>query len=161
MGTPGLRSAIGLIVAVLAVSSAAAIGGAATSSSVGEWYQALRKPSFNPPSWIFGPVWTALYAMMATAAWLVWMKRGFADAQLPLALFGLQLALNAAWSVLFFGLRNPGLALVDIGLLWAAILATLLAFRPISLPAALLLAPYLVWVSFAAVLNHAIWSLNR
>jgi len=156
-----LRTVLGLFVALVVVFSAAAVGGAATSSSVGDWYQALRKPPFNPPAWVFGPVWTALYAMMAVAAWLVWRRRGFADAQLPLALFGLQLALNAAWSVLFFGLRNPGLALVDIVLLWAAILGTLLTFRPISAPAAALLSPYLAWVSFAGVLNYAIWSLNR
>lgn len=155
------RAAMGLVVALLVVFAAAAVGGSATSSSVGDWYQALRKPSFNPPGWVFGPVWTALYAMMAVAAWLVWLRRGLADAQLPLALFGLQLALNMAWSVLFFGLRSPGLAVADIGLLWAAIAGTLVAFWRVSVPAGVLLLPYLAWVSFAALLNYAIWTLNR
>jgi tryptophan-rich sensory protein len=156
-----VRAVVGLVVAIATVFAAAAVGGAATSSSVGTWYAALQKPSFSPPAWVFGPVWTALYLMMAIAAWLVWLKRGFADAQLPLALFGLQLALNMAWSILFFGLRSPGLALADIVLLWLAIAATLVVFWRVCPTAGALLIPYLVWVSFAAVLNHSLWTLNR
>jgi benzodiazapine receptor len=156
-----VRAVVGLIVAVVAVFAAAAVGGAATSSSVGTWYAALQKPSFNPPSWVFGPVWTVLYAMMAVAVWLIWLKRGFADAQLPLAFFGLQLALNMAWSILFFGMRNPGLAFADIVLLWLAIVATLVAFWRISPAPGILLLPYLAWVSFASVLNYSLWTLNR
>jgi benzodiazapine receptor len=156
-----VRAVVGLIVAIVTVFAAAAVGGAATSSSVGTWYAALQKPSFNPPAWVFGPVWTVLYLMMAIAAWLIWLKHGIADAQLPLALFGLQLALNMAWSVLFFGLRNPGLALVDIALLWLAIVATLVAFWRLSPAAGALLLPYLAWVSFAAILNYSLWALNR
>jgi tryptophan-rich sensory protein len=126
----------------------------------GEWYADLNKPAWNPPGWIFGPVWTALYAMMAVAAWLVWQQGGFVVQRRPLGMFLAQLALNALWTPLFFGLRHPGLAFAEIILLWLAILATLLAFRPVSRTAAWLLVPYLAWVSFAAVLNGTIWRLN-
>ncbi|MGF1643415.1 MAG: TspO/MBR family protein [Thiotrichales bacterium] len=126
----------------------------------GEWYAGLNKPAWNPPGWIFGPVWTALYAMMAVAAWLVWQRGGFAVQRRPLRLFLAQLALNALWTPLFFGLRQPGVAFAEILLLWLAILATLLAFRPVSRAAAWLLVPYLAWVSFAAVLNGTLWHLN-
>lgn len=135
-------------------------GAALTNLSIDDWYVTLAKPSWNPPNWVFGPVWTALYIGMAMAAWLVWRKQGLAGARLPLFLFALQLFLNAAWSALFFGLRNPGLALIDIGLLWLAILATMVAFHRVSPWAAGLLAPYLGWVSFATALNGAIWSAN-
>jgi tryptophan-rich sensory protein len=126
----------------------------------GEWYLALKKPSWNPPGWIFGPVWSALYTMMAVGAWLVWRRGGFAAQRRPLALFLTQLGLNAAWTPLFFGLHRPGLAFGEIVLLWLAIAATLAAFRPVSRAAAWLLIPYLLWVSFAAVLNFALWWLN-
>lgn len=127
----------------------------------GEWYAALKKPSWNPPNWIFGPVWTALYTMMAVAAWLVWRRGGFALNRLPLSLFLTQLLLNALWSWLFFGLKNPALAFGEIALLWLAIAATLLAFWPRQRTAAWLLLPYLMWVSFASGLNFALWQLNR
>ena len=126
----------------------------------GEWYAQLRKPSWNPPPWIFGPVWTALYTMMGIAAWLVWRRGGFKAQRKPLILFGVQLLLNAAWTPLFFGLQWPGVAFLEIVLLWLAILAALIAFRPVSRPAAVLLLPYLAWVSFAAVLNFTLWRLN-
>ncbi len=126
----------------------------------GEWYATLRKPPWNPPGWIFGPVWTALYTMMAVAAWLVWKRGGFAAQRRPLMLFLVQLALNAVWTPLFFGLHWTGVALVEIVLLWLAIAATIAAFRPVSRVAAWLLAPYLAWVSFAAVLNFVLWRLN-
>ena len=126
----------------------------------GEWYATLKKPAWNPPGWIFGPVWSALYTMMAVAAWLVWKRGGFAAQRRPLALFLVQLALNAAWTPLFFGLHRPGLAFAEIVLLWLAIAATLVAFRHVSRPAAWLLAPYLAWVSFAALLNFTLWRLN-
>jgi benzodiazapine receptor len=126
----------------------------------GEWYASLRKPSWNPPSWIFGPVWTALYLMMATAAWLVWRRGGWAAQRRPLTLYLVQLALNAAWTPLFFGLKMPGLAFVEILLLLAAIVVTAFAFRRASLAAALLLVPYIAWISFAAFLNFTLWRLN-
>jgi tryptophan-rich sensory protein len=126
----------------------------------GEWYASLRKPPWNPPGWVFGPVWTALYTIMAAAAWQVWKRGGWAAQWRPLALFLVQLALNAAWTPLFFGLHWTGVAFAEIVLLWLAIGATLLAFRSVSRAAAWLLAPYLAWVSFAAVLNFTLWRLN-
>ncbi len=122
----------------------------------GDWYASLRKPAWNPPAWIFAPVWTALYAAMAIAAWRVW-RRG---ARRPLILFLIQLALNAAWTPLFFGLHRPELALLDIAALWLAIAATLLAFHREDRLAGFLFIPYLAWVSFATCLNFALWSLN-
>jgi tryptophan-rich sensory protein len=127
----------------------------------GEWYGSLRKPSWNPPAWIFAPVWTALYSMMATAAWLVWKRGGFTVQRKPLSLFLLQLGLNTLWTPLFFGLHLPGLAFLDILLLSVATAATLAEFRRVSGSAAWLLAPYLAWVCFAAALNCSLWRLNQ
>ena len=126
----------------------------------GEWFAALKKPAWNPPGWVFGPVWTALYAMMAVAAWLVWRRGGWKEQRKPLLIFLAQLALNAVWTALFFGLHRPGVAFAEIVLLWLAIVATLVAFRPVNRTAAWLLVPYLAWVSFAAVLNGTLWRLN-
>ena len=126
----------------------------------GEWFAALKKPAWNPPGWVFGPVWTALYAMMAAAAWLVWRRGGWKEQRKPLLIFLAQLALNAVWTALFFGLHRPGVAFAEIVLLWLAIVATLVAFRPVNRTAAWLLVPYLAWVSFAAVLNGTLWRLN-
>jgi len=126
------------------------------------WYAGLVKPSFNPPAWLFGPVWTALYFTMAVAAWMVWRRdSGEVRVKPALLLFFTQLVFNVLWSALFFGMRRPGLALVEIVLLWLMILATVLVFYRISKPASWLLFPYLGWVLFAAVLNVAIWWLNR
>ena len=152
--------AVALAIFLAVCLGTAGLGAAVTNLSVGDWYASLAKPSWNPPNWVFGPVWTALYLGMAVAVWLVWRKQGLAGARLPLLLFALQLFFNAAWSALFFGLRNPGLALIEIGLLWLAILATMVAFRRVSPWAAAMLAPYLAWVSFATALNGAIWSAN-
>ncbi len=126
----------------------------------GEWYLSLTKPSWNPPGWIFGPVWSALYVMMGVAAWLVWRRGGFRAQRGPLTWFLVQLALNAAWTPLFFGLHRLGFAFAEMLLLWLAIVATLRAFRPVSRPATALLVPYLAWVSFAALLNFTLWRLN-
>ena len=156
-----LRQVVGLVVCLAAVFAAA--GGAShfTARSVAEWYPALAKPAWTPPNAVFAPVWTALYFLMALVAWLVWRKAGgLAAARLPLALFAVQLALNAAWSILFFGLRMPGLAFGELVLLWLAIVATLAAFWRVLPAAGLLLAPYLAWVTFAGALNFAIWRLN-
>lgn len=142
---------------VLLCFAAAAFGGLFMP---GEWYASLKKPSWNPPGWIFGPVWTALYTMMAVAAWLVWRRGGFTAQRRPLTLFLVQLALNAAWTPLFFGAQWPSVAFAEILLLWLAIGATLLTFHPISRVSAWLLAPYLAWVSFAAALNFTLWQLN-
>ena len=155
-----VRSALALIGFLAACFGAALVGSAFTAPSIPEWYESLAKPFFTPPSWLFGPVWTALYLAMAFAGWLVWRGGSTSQIALPLALFGGQLALNALWSVLFFGLRSPGVALAEILVLWAAILATLLLFQRISQIAGWLLAPYLAWVTFAALLNFEIWRLN-
>ena len=124
------------------------------------WYAGLRKPSWNPPSWVFGPAWTALYLLMAVAAWLVWREGGWKAQGRVLAVFLMQWLLNALWTPLFFGLHRPGLALAEIVALWLAIAATLWSFWRVRKLAGLLLVPYLAWVSFAAVLNFAIWQLN-
>jgi tryptophan-rich sensory protein len=146
-----------LVVFLLVSFLPAAVGG---FFGPGRWYADLAKPSWTPPGWVFGPVWTALYASMGVAAWLVWRRTGLAGAPLAFTLFALQLVLNAAWSWLFFGLQRPDLAFADIVVLWAAILGTLLLFYR-SVPAAgLVLLPYLLWVGFAAALNLQIWRLN-
>jgi tryptophan-rich sensory protein len=138
------------------------LSGFATARGVAEWYPTLIKPSFNPPSWIFGPVWTVLYVMMGIAAFLVW-KRGFGSdgVKLALVVFAVQLMLNGLWSVLFFGMRAPGWALAEIVLLWLAIAVTVFAFRKVDPVAGWLLVPYWAWVSFATVLNASLWWLNR
>lgn len=151
------RDWLGLVAFLALTFGAAAIG---SQFMPGEWYARLAKPAWTPPSSVFGPVWTLLYALMAVAGWLVWRERGLAGARVALSLFVLQLALNAAWSWLFFGLQRTGAAMVDIVLLWLAIVATAIAFRQVRRLAAVLLLPYLLWVSFASALNFAIWRLN-
>lgn len=148
---------IGLIVSLALCFSAAAIG---TRFMPGEWYAGLAKPSWNPPGWLFGPVWSLLYTLMGVAAWRVWRKAGFRGAPLAMAAFAIQLVLNAVWSWLFFGLHRMDLAFVEIVALWCAILATAIAFHRIDRPAAWMLAPYLAWVAFASVLNATLWRLN-
>jgi translocator protein len=134
-----------------------ALGGWATADAVVQWYPTLNKPSWTPPNWLFGPVWTVLYIMMGVAAWLVWRQP---DSRAVLLLWAGQLALNLAWSVMFFGARSPGLGLLVIVLMWLAIAATLFAFAFKSRLASFLLLPYLCWVSFALALNAAIFMLN-
>jgi translocator protein len=142
---------------ILACYSAAAIGGLFMP---GEWYAQLAKPEWTPPDWVFAPVWTVLYTVMAVAGWLVWRTRGLGGAQQAFTFFGAQLILNAAWSWIFFGRQQPGLAAIEIVMLWVAIAATIVAFWRIRPMAGALLLPYLAWVSFAAALNFAIWRLN-
>ena len=134
------------------------VSGFVTAQSVVEWYPALNKPSFNPPPWIFGPVWTLLYLMMAIAAWRVWLEGSVAKPALNL--FFIQLVLNFFWSIIFFGMKNIGLALVEIIALWIMIALTMRAFMKVAKPAGWLMAPYLAWVSFATILNASIWWLN-
>jgi tryptophan-rich sensory protein len=151
-----VNDVLGLVASIAICFAAAGIGGYATSRSLRDWYVALPKPWWNPPNRVFGPVWTVLYAAMAIAAWLVWRVRDDHDVSVALAWFGVQLVLNVLWSVVFFGARRPAGGVVVIALLWLAIVATILAFAPLSLPAALLLVPYLAWVTFASLLNLAI-----
>lgn len=127
----------------------------------GEWYATLNKPSWNPPSWVFGPVWTVLYAMMGTAAWLVWRQYGFKRAGLALGLFLFQLLLNGLWTWIFFGLHQPAAAFAEIVVLWVSIVATIIAFWPKNSLAGMLLIPYAAWVAFASVLTFTLWRLNR
>lgn len=138
----------------------AAIGGAATAMSVDTWYPTLAKPAINPPDWVFGPVWTVLYITMAVAAALVWRRGARPDRRVAMACFFAQLALNLGWSCLFFGLHLVGPAFGWLILLWVVIAGTIISFRRIERWAALLLLPYLAWVSFAGLLNFLIWRLN-
>lgn len=152
----GVRKWAGLAVFGLASLVTAAIGGLGVIGTAQE-YQSLNQPPWAPPSWLFGPVWTVLYAMIAVSGWLVWQKVGFRK---ELVAFAVQLGLNAIWTPIFFGAGLYGLAMVEIALLWVAICLTVAWFGRVSKPAALLLLPYWAWVSFAAALNTAIWYLN-
>ena len=127
----------------------------------GEWYLQLHKPTWTPPGYLFGPVWSFLYLTMGVAAWLVWKRAGFAGASLALTAFFAQLVLNGMWSWLFFGLHRPDLAFAEILVLWGVILATMIGFWRESVMAGVLFLPYLVWVSFASVLNYFIWQMNK
>ncbi len=150
-----------LVIAIVVSELAGVIGSFFTISAIPTWYAGLIKPALNPPSWVFGPAWTTLYALMGIAAFLVW-KIGWErrDVKMALGVFSVQLFLNAIWSIIFFGLQSPGWALVDITLLWLAIVWTIVVFYKISRPAAWLLVPYILWVSFASYLNYSIWVLN-
>jgi len=151
-----------LVISVVACLAAGAIGSIFTRQAIPTWYATLEKPVFNPPNWLFAPVWTLLYILMGIAAFLVWRK-GWENRQVRIALiaFLVQLVLNASWSVVFFGLQSPLYGLIVISVLWVAILYTALKFYRISLVAGVLMLPYLLWVTFAAVLNESIWLLNR
>ena len=137
------------------------IGSLATNPAIRTWYETLKKPAFSPPNWIFGPVWITLYTLMGISLFIIWQQglkgRGVKPA---LFFFSLQLLLNALWSWAFFGLRSPLIGLLDIVLLWVAILLTIRSFYMVSKAAGLLLLPYMLWVSFAAILNFSLWILN-
>lgn len=153
------RSFLTLAGFLLLTFAVSAVATRVTLPQIPGWYADLVKPSFTPPNWVFGPVWTTLYILIATAAWLVWRTgdpaRGWA-----LVAWGVQLVLNLGWSLLFFGAHRPGLALVDVVFLLLAIAATMLLFAPLSRLAALLLAPYLAWVAYATAITAAVWRLN-
>ncbi len=142
----------------IALTFSAALTGAFVDT--GGWYASITKPAWNPPNSIFGPVWTTLYIMMAVAAWLVWQRGGWKQQRKALTIYLVQWALNALWTPLFFGLQRPDLAFAGILLLLASILATIAAFWRVKRTAAILLIPYVLWVSFATVLNFTIWRLN-
>ena len=158
-----LTALIKLVASCALALSAGLIGSLfSTPDAISNWYAALKKPPFTPPPWIFGPVWTTLYILMGVAAFLVWQK-GLATRPVRIALicFLIQLALNALWTPLFFAAKMPLLAFIEILFLWTAILLTIITFARVSRPAALLLLPYIVWTTFAAVLNASICLLNR
>jgi benzodiazapine receptor len=151
-----------LITALLIPQVAGILGAVFTTSSISMWYATLERPSFSPPNWIFGPVWTTLYALMGIAAYLVWtnMRAMDREKKKALKLFAIQLVLNTLWSIIFFGQHNIGGALIEIVVLWCAIMSTIMAFAKVSRPAAWLLVPYILWVSFAAYLNYSFWIIN-
>ena len=151
------NNVVGLVLWVLGALAAGWIG---SNFMPGEWYASLVKPSWNPPSSVFAPIWTTLYLLMGIAAWLVWREAGFSGARVALWLFLVQLALNSLWSYLFFGLQKPMIAFIEIIVLWCAILATLVTFWKIRPSAGALLIPYLCWVSVASALNYRLWRLN-
>ena len=153
------RQAAGLLGWLLLTFATAAIG-AFASANAGAFYSELSRPSWAPPGWLFGPVWSTLYALMGISAWLVWRTRGFTGVRSALVLFIVQLAANALWSWLFFVWRQGGLAFAEVLLLWCLIMATVVSFWRISTLAAALLAPYLVWVTFASALTFSVWRLN-
>jgi len=151
------RSVLGAIVALILTFGTAYVG---SRFPADEWYTALSKPSWNPPNWLFGPVWLVLYILMAISVWLVWREEGLLGAIVPLSIFLLQLVLNAAWSWLFFGLHELGYAFVEIVVLWSVIVVNIILFWRINPISGILLLPYLAWVIFASVLNYTIWRLN-
>ncbi len=151
--------AIGLV-GWLLLTFVAAAAGAFASASAGAFYQQLSRPDWSPPAWLFGPAWTVLYVLMGIAAWLVWRRHGFRRAGTALTLYVVQLALNALWTWLFFVWHQGGLAFAEIIMLWALIVATMVAFARLHALAALLLLPYLAWVSFACALTLATWQRN-
>jgi len=159
-----MRRVYKFIIAVVVSELAGIIGSLFTAPSIPTWYAGIAKPALNPPVWVFGPVWITLFAIMGIAAALVWSFQGD-EAKLrsknkALAIFFLQLILNTFWSIIFFELHSPGWAFIEVIFLWLAIVATIIAFAKISRPAAWLLAPYILWVSFAAYLNFAVWAIN-
>jgi translocator protein len=154
------RQVTALIIFIVICFIAAGLGSLATTPKIPNWYANLAKPAWTPPGWVFGPVWTLLYLMMAFAAWLIWRQLGLAGAKVPLAIFAIQLALNSLWSFIFFGLQKPGYAAMEITVFWLAIIATMITFWRFSSLAGAMLIPYLLWVSFAAVLNFSIWRMN-
>lgn len=151
---------IGAIISILIAEVAGLIGSVFTSSSVKSWYVTLVKPNWNPPSWLFGPVWTTLYALMGLSAYLIWRGKNKTGVKLALGIYALQLILNIIWSGLFFGLKNPGLAFAEIIVLLFFIIVTIVLFWRINRFAGMLLIPYLAWVLFASYLNYTIWRLN-
>jgi tryptophan-rich sensory protein len=156
------KDILSLLISIVICQLAGVVGGLVTASSVDTWYATLTKPSFNPPDWIFSPVWITLYGLMGIALFLVYKKGLDAEGfKVAFVLFLVQLIGNVLWSVLFFGLKLPFIAFLEIVVLWVLILLTMIKFMKISRPAGLLLVPYLLWVSFASVLNFFLWSLNR
>lgn len=154
------KTILGVIISVIIAQMAGAIGSVFTVSSIQNWYAYLEKPFFSPPNWLFAPAWITLYTLMGIAAFLVWQKRENPQTKKALTFYFIQLALNTLWSVIFFGWHNLGLAFVEIVFLWFFILLSLISFYKIVRIAGILFIPYILWVSFAAVLNFSIWQLN-
>jgi translocator protein len=158
--TPPISSQLAALVGWLALSFATAAIGAVASANAGDFYAELTRPEWAPPAWLFGPVWTVVYALMGVSAWLVWRTCGFARSGHAYVVFVTQLSANALWSWVFFNWHQGAMAFVEIMILWGLIAATIVAFWRLHMTAALLLLPYLAWVTFAAVLNFSLWQLN-
>jgi benzodiazapine receptor len=155
-----IRSVVGFLAFLAICLGTATVGSMLTRPSIGNWYAGLAKPAWTPPDWVFAPVWTTLYIMMAAAGWLIWKHYGWRGASRALTLFAVQLALNLGWSALFFWQQRPGAAFAEIVLLWLFILLTVFVFWTLLPASGWLMLPYLFWVSFAALLNFAIWRMN-
>lgn len=154
------KTILAIIISVVVAQLAGVVGSIFTAPSIQTWYAYLEKPFFSPPNWLFAPAWITLYTLMGIAAFFVWKKRGELRAKKALYFYGAQLLLNSLWLVIFFGLKNPPLAFLEIISLWLLIAITAVRFYKIERAAGLLFIPYFLWVSFAAVLNFAIWLLN-
>jgi tryptophan-rich sensory protein len=151
-----------LVVCIVLCEGAGLLGAVFTMPRIRDWYQTLKKPSFSPPDWLFGPAWTVLYLLMGIALFLIWNRGlGHGAVRLAVIVFAVQLVLNVLWSIVFFGLKLPLAGLIEIVLLWIAILLTIIYSMAVSRPAGILLVPYILWVSFATALNAAIVFLNR
>ncbi len=157
-----LNSVIKLVISILASLAAGGIGSLFTFKAIPTWYAGLKKPPYTPPKWVFGPVWTTLYILMGISVFLIW-QNGLAinGAWLAFTLFWIQLALNALWSIIFFGMKSKGGGVITIIVLWLLILATMIASFRVSGWAGALLVPYIVWVSIASYLNIGVWRLNK
>ena len=149
-----------LAVSLIIPQLAGGIGGIFTAGSVDGWYKTLERPVLNPPDWVFGPVWTILFLLMGYAFYMIWTSESGKEKKWAYVIFGVQLALNIFWSIIFFGLQDPGAALGEIWFLWLAIITNVIIFYRLERRAAYLLLPYLAWVSFAIYLNYSIWRLN-
>ena len=149
-----------LLTSIIVCEVAGAIGSFFTAPQISGWYKTLNRPSFNPPNWIFGPVWTAIFVMMGIAVFLVWDKKWGGKKTVNILVFFSQLFLNVLWSFIFFAMHNVGVAFFELVVLWFVILFMVINFYKVSKTAAILLLPYILWVSFAAVLNFSIWKLN-
>ena len=149
-----------LVISIIIAQGSGLIGSLFTATSVNTWFETISKPTWNPPSWIFGPVWTILYLLMGIAAYIIWQKKDIVGVKVTLLVYGIHLVFNSLWSILFFGLKNPQLAFFEIIVLLILIIITTILFWKIDRWAGALMFPYIAWVSFATVLNYTIWQLN-
>jgi len=156
-----LNNTLKLLISLVLCQIAGLLGSLFTTPAIPTWYKTLNKPFFTPPNWVFGPVWISLFILMGISLFLVWKKPDYPRFKPALLFFSVQFILNVLWSAAFFGLQSPLLGLIDIILLWIAILLTILNFFKVSKVAGMLLMPYLLWVSFATLLNFSLWILNR
>ena len=155
-----MKNIFRLIGSILIAQAAGVIGSLFTVQNIPTWYATLNKPAFSPPNYLFGPVWITLYFLIGIAFFLVWKNTGTVNIKIPVIVFSVQMVLNAAWSIIFFGMKSPMFAFFEIVVLWLFIVLCIVTFYPVSRAASWLLVPYFLWVSFASVLNFKIWMLN-